>query len=166
MPFVRGAGLKASTKRLLTETEIEFCKNWVAADCDPGELGMAYKLAFKEPKSGFTWIAAGRNLLENPHVKAFVEELREPPTEVAKRKLLEQAREGDGTVATRASERIFDLDDKLGARDDATFWGEVMCEAGAEIEIPMLCAVCRERNVSTPLSGLFPQWAPKDAAPE
>jgi hypothetical protein len=152
--------MKASSKRLLDEQEINFCLNWVATGCDPEQLGFAAKLANPDT-SRRSYIAQARYYLENPAVNDYIAELLEPPVEAAKRKLIEQVQTGEGTTATRAAERIFELEDKLGARDDVTYWAQVMCEVGADVVVP-LPGACHEcgapYRATVPLVELFPQF--------
>jgi hypothetical protein len=109
-------------------------------------------------------------LLKKDHIKAYVAELRAPASEAARETLTDQVRFGDSQEALRAANRILDDEDKLGFRDAAEKWADIMCEVGAEVVVPLpgtvegdvYCPHCYEQHhvelpieVTVPMSKMF-----------
>lgn len=126
-----------------------------------------------------------KTLLGQDWIQEYIKEIARPASTHARDVLAEQAMFGDPAEARRAAEKIIDQEDKLGFRDAAERWAEVMCEAGAEIVVPLpvecnneiivICSNCGEKEVrrcgkqletSAPLSRMFPQYGAPTPAEE
>lgn len=156
-----------SARHLLSEPEIRFCIAFVASG---GTKAPSVRSAFPE----VAWndkraYARAATLLNKPSVLSYIQELREAPTDSARRRLTEQVKLGADAQAGKAAERVLADEDKLGVRDAAFVWAEVLCEAGAEVAIalPDACPSCGARiTVSTPLARMFPKTASAQGSAE
>jgi hypothetical protein len=77
------------------------------------------------------------SLLKKDHIKRYIGELESPTSEAARDTLADHVRFGEPQEALRAANRILDDEDKLGFRDAAEKWAEIMCEVGAEVVVPL-----------------------------
>lgn len=162
--------MKPSVARILSEQEIEFCKNWAAADFDTFQRNHCYRLAFPEHAGrGSNEIAKTvARLLERPLIKKYLAELKASPVDQARRTLIAQLETGSDTAKSRAAEHILANDELLGAQDAHLHWARTLCQAGAHVEIPLpgACSQCGAPFiVTTTLLELFPQWKPKEESP-
>lgn len=178
-----------SARHALLDDEIKFVRMWLAL----GEKNAteAYRRAFlvqdgnqwfkrgaKGERSGAPvtsrWITKEASvLLKKDHIQRYVAELKAPASDTARSTLVEQVRFGDSQEALRAANRILDDEDKLGFRDAAEMWADIMCEVGAEVVVPLpgkveddvICPNCFETHhvelpieVSVPMGDMFPNY--------
>lgn len=153
-----------SSRHLLTEQEVAFCINYVASG---GVKASSYRKAFINDERTQTKAQIQQrtaSLLARSDIQSYISELRESPSESARRRLAETVKLGDSAQAGKAAERVLADEDKLGVRDAALRFQEIMCESGAEIEVPVAGATCvhgHPVSLKVPMSDLFPHAAPK-----
>lgn len=177
------AGGKISAKYALSHNEIEFCKIFVAFGLT--NHTEAYRRSFLTFRADSTYCEApvpglsddelkklesllpkeinrrAKQLLKQDYIQAYLTEIARPAGEHARSVLADQARfaanPGD---ARRAAEQILASEDKLGFRDAVEHWAEIMCEIGAEIEVPLPaeCPHCgKGLYAAAPMSEMFPK---------
>lgn len=95
-------------------------------------------------------------LLGREHIKAFLEELRNPTGDHARETLADQVlfSEDEGQ-RLKAAQRILDDEDKLGFRDASDAWAERMSAIGVEVVVPAPGG----GEVSFPLREMFPRYS-------
>lgn len=117
-------------------------------------------------------------LLRQQHIQDTLAELERSPSELARKTLADQLLFGTEREKTKAVERVMAEEDKLGFRDAAEKWAEIMCDIGAEVVVPLgvitrqfACQHCREINevdidlsTEVPLSEFFPNHRTASAA--
>lgn len=151
---------RINPKHALTLEELQFCKVYLAF----GEKNAAeaYRRAFhaNEERDGpppppKECSKRAARLLAQDYITAYIEEIQKTVSDHARQALADQVMFGDDTVARRAAERIFEMEDKLGFRDAAEKWAEVMCAIGAEVVYPLDGG----HEIAFPLKAMFPQYS-------
>jgi hypothetical protein len=120
-------------------------------------------------------------LLKRDHIQDYIKELSVSTSDAARETLADQVRFGDSQESLRAANRILDDEDKLGFRDAAEMWADIMCEVGTEVVVPIpghveadvYCPHCFEQHhvklpieATVPMESMFPQYAEKRAKAE
>lgn len=117
-------------------------------------------------------------LMKLKYIQEALEELKKTPAEHARQTLADQILFGTPGEKKEAVKQIFADEDKLGFKDASEKWAEIMCDAGAEVVIPLgvirrtvFCPHCSEASeadidlaVEIPLLGLFPQHVANNPA--
>lgn len=157
-----------SARHAMTQQEFVFCKIHVAMR--QKNKSAAYRRAFwpqvKDKDTG-QWIddprmpsdkaieAASAALLRKEYIQTYIEELGADPADRARQIIYEQAQLApDDKDAQKAAERILEMEDKLGFKDDAERWAEIMCAIGAEVVVPLP----NGGETIFPLGSMFPQY--------
>lgn len=76
-------------------------------------------------------------LLAQIHIQNVLEELERSPSEHARQQLSDNILFGSSTEKQKAVEQILKEEDKLGLRDAAERWADIMCDIGAEVVFPL-----------------------------
>ena len=150
---------KISTEHALTSKEVEFCKVYVAFGYK--NHTDAYRRAFcivrqdstfveppaphmsdQEIRSLPTMLPKEMNrkastLLKQDHILAYIDEIAKSAGDHARRVIADTARFGKPSERMRAADAILAAEDKLGQRDAVERWVEILCEVGADIEVPL-----------------------------
>lgn len=185
---------RIAIRNVIDPDELRFCQIYLAfGEKDRTE---AYRRAFRRKNHRGEWIDVPRNaeltpeelrsapllnsqtanerskaLLKIKHIQDTLEELKGSPADHARQTLVDNILFGTSTEKKDAIKQIFADEDKLGFKDASEKWAEIMCDAGAEVVIPLgivhrsvTCTHCGEESqveldlaVEVPLSGLFPQ---------
>jgi hypothetical protein len=188
---------EVSARHALTNDEVRFCRMFMAF----GEKNMteAYARSFlviegkeayhRDERGKRTGLPVPRKeisregalVLRKEHIQRYIAELKSTPSEAARDTLSDHVRFGDPTDALRAANRILDDEDKLGFRDAAEKWAEIMCEVGAEVVVPLpgkvkgsvYCPHCFAQHdvelaieATVPMAKMFPKFDPALAAKE
>ena len=154
-------------RHALTIEELDFCKH-VAAGLNYTE---AYRRShFKDPETGRyrkgnpdipepkTANREAKQLLDQEHIQAHLEELKNTAGEHARLVLEDQAKFGVDSSARSAAEKILAAEDKMGFRDAVSQWASIIAEIGADIVVPLpdRCPHCQGQiEVSVPASMMF-----------
>lgn len=189
-----------SAKHALSPRELEFCKvlestggtnpfiAYVRAFCyrsgdaiiepklpvdglDPVALREALRAEAEDPIRADEVKARAAKLLQEPHIQAFMKEMRLPILDIARSRIGEQALFGDDKDGRLAAKQILDDQDALGVRDAAEYWAQILCEIGTEVDVPLpvevkhehTCEQCGHQQLltipvdaTTPLVEFFP----------
>lgn len=193
---------RIAIRNVIDPDELRFCQIFLAfGEKDRTE---AYRRAFRRKNHKGEWIDIPRAaeltadelraapllnantanerskaLLKIKHIQDTLEELKGSPADHARQTLVDNILFGSSTEKKDAIKQIFADEDKLGFRDANVKWAEIMCDAGAEVVVPLgivqrslVCTHCGEAStvdvdlaLEVPLLGLFPQHenSPADA---
>ncbi len=153
---------RINPKHALTKQEREFCKIHLALGAHAGDAAETYRRAFlrkrgsdgkwyepgegqlsKEDIDGYATITPkevsrrANTLLKREHIRAYLDELKRPVGDHARSVLADQAMFGNDPTARRAAEQILAQEDKHGFRGAVERFIDILCEIGAEIEVPL-----------------------------
>lgn len=147
-----------SIASMLTEEERKLCHFYVALDGQqPSEI---WRRAHNDDTISAKECARLLNgALKRPMIAAYIAELRQPDNDAARAAMAQEVKTG-GRGALRAAEKILEDEDKLGFRDAVVEWARIMCEVGAEIEVPLptTCQSCgAAQRITVPMADLFPR---------
>lgn len=156
---------RINPKHALTIEELNFCKVYLAF----GEKNAAeaYRRSFfagrvKEAPPPKECSKQATRLLSQDYIAAYIAEIQKTVSDHARQTLSDQVMFGDDGVARRAAEMILADEDKLGFRDAAEKWAQIMCAIGAEVVYPLDAG----HEIAFPLKAMFPQYTsalpPKD----
>lgn len=160
-----------SARHSLTEGEFRFCK--VYAGFGYSDAPEAYRRAFcvenpidlkwyfpadadrtfpdvDRPIDGKLAYNRANALLELPHIKGFLDELKQNTGEHARQALGNAVLFGDAGASLKAAGQVLDDEDRLGFRDAVEKWAEILCEIGCEVVVPLpngAEAVCELRSM-------------------
>jgi hypothetical protein len=93
-------------------------------------------------------------LLAKPHILAYIEELKAGAGDAARQVMADAVLFTDDATALKAAEKVLADEDKLGFRDAAEKWAEIMCAIGTEVVVP----VPGGGEIVFPLGELFPSY--------
>lgn len=184
-----------AVRNVIEPEELRFCQIYLAfGERDASE---AYRRAFCRRNKQGHWVEVGRNieltkeeindlepmdvgtaakrssyLLKQRHIQEALAEIKKSPSEHARQTLANQILFGTEREKAKALELVLKEEDKLGLRDAAELWAEVMCEIGAEVIFPLgkttrtaHCTECGAENefqidlaAEVELSEFFPQF--------
>lgn len=187
-----------AVRNVIEPEELRFCQIYLAfGERDASE---AYRRAFCRRNSRGHWVEVGRNtdltrdeindlepmdvglaakrssgLLKQRHIQEALAEIKKSPSEHARQTLANQILFGTEREKAKALELVLKEEDKLGLRDAAELWAEVMCEIGAEVIVPLTqlsqrghCSECgaeQDFNIDISaeidISEFFPQFEPE-----
>lgn len=117
-------------------------------------------------------ISRATELSKQEHIRVYLQELRSPPTDLARGVLLEHMLGADTKDQRAAALEVLKAEDKLNAADATQRWIDICCEAGAEVVVPLphelrkdhVCEACGHAqlvviplDVSFPMSKMFPK---------
>jgi hypothetical protein len=173
---------RISYRHALTPQEFDFCKIYVAfgesnhteayrrafltrikggAFVEPEHIGMtSEELNVLPPVSPKEATRRAKQLLKQDHIIQYIAEIGKPASDHARGVLSEQAMFGDAQASRKAAEEILKQEDKMGFRDAVERWAEILCEIGAEIEVPLptSCPNCGHGlSATAPLGEMFKQ---------
>lgn len=187
-----------SVRDALTPDEEKFCRVYLGFKGK--NKGEAYRRAFyvlhrgeyyepaqctsaDEPREGETPADArlatkrAETLLKQAHIQSYITELSASTSEHARQTLAREVISGDSSTELKAAQEVLKQEDKLGFRDAALLWAQIMCEVGAEVvvELPerfqrvVVCKCCGEETyvdepieVSIPMAEMFPNLTPSE----
>lgn len=191
---------RISIRGVIEPAELRFCQVFLAFG--KKDMAEAYRRAFLRKNSRGEWVDVPRDLeisqkeineaevmlphdvskraaalMRQAHIQDTLAELQRSPSEHARQTLVDNILFGSAKEKKDAVDQIIKDEDKLGLRDASEKWAEVMCEAGAEVVVPLgvvqrqiICPHCGAQSeisvdlaVEVPLSDLFPDAA-ADAA--
>jgi hypothetical protein len=119
----------------------------------------------------------GASILSQPHMQDLLAELQQSPGEHARQTLVDSILFGNSKEKADAYKQILADEDKLGFRDATEKWGEILCDVGAEVVVPLgvikrtvFCFHCGESSevevdlaVEVPMNEFIPRAKPADS---
>jgi len=160
MPKTGPRERRISIRGVIEPEELRFCQIFLAFG--KKDLAEAYRRAFLRKNANGTWIdlprgqeftkeeiaaaekimphevgIRARALMRQAHIQQTLEELQRSPSEHARTTLVDNILFGTATEKKDAVKAIIAEEDKLGFRDAADKWAEIMCDIGAEVVVPL-----------------------------